>query len=71
MIFSSRKNNPRKLSVRRSHIQGHGLFADEALAKQDVIIEYAGEVIRSILADKRENKYDRAGKSSPFRKGLL
>lgn len=41
----------------RSSIHGRGLFCKRNIDAGELVIEYAGEVIRSILADKREKIY--------------
>ena len=42
----------------QSQIHGLGLFAQRSLLRNEMIIEYAGELIRSVLCDKREAYYD-------------
>jgi len=44
--------------LRRSNIQGLGLFAAKDLEKHTMVIEYIGEVIRSEVAERREQLYD-------------
>ena len=46
------------LVVKRSPIHGRGLFALVDLHPGQMIIEYAGEIIRSLLCDKREKFYE-------------
>eukprot|EP00045_Choanoeca_perplexa_P014946 m.179712 g.179712 ORF g.179712 m.179712 type:complete len:2032 (+) comp16848_c0_seq13:2573-8668(+) len=52
-----------KSTIRVSHskIHGIGLFALRDLTPGEIIIEYAGEVIRPELTDKREQYYDSRG----------
>lgn len=45
------------LYVRRSDIHGRGLFCKRNIEVGEMVIEYAGNVIRSVLTDKRENFY--------------
>lgn len=43
--------------VGRSDIHGRGLFCKRNIEAGEMVIEYAGIVIRSILTDKREKYY--------------
>lgn len=49
------------LFVARSRIHGSGLFSLSGFGTGDFIVEYAGELIRSPLADVREPRYDEDG----------
>lgn len=42
----------------RSEIHGRGLFCKRNIDAGEMVIEYAGTVIRSVLTDKREKYYD-------------
>lgn len=42
----------------RSKIQGIGLYAARDLENDTIIIEYIGEIIRSVLSDVREQIYE-------------
>ncbi|XP_045779241.1 histone-lysine N-methyltransferase trithorax isoform X2 [Maniola jurtina] len=46
------------VGVYRSHIHGRGLFCKRDIEEGDMVIEYAGEVIRAVLADQREKNYE-------------
>lgn len=46
------------VGVFQSLIHGLGLFCLQEIEPGDMVIEYAGTVIRSILTDKREKYYD-------------
>jgi len=46
------------IRVGHSKIQGWGLFAKRHIPKDDFVIEYQGELIRTALCDKREQYYD-------------
>ncbi|KAJ8891488.1 hypothetical protein PR048_004016 [Dryococelus australis] len=46
------------VGVYRSHIHGRGLFCLRDIELGEMVIEYAGEVIRSTLTDKREKYYE-------------
>jgi SET domain-containing protein len=55
------KDNPEKiLFVHRSRIHGRGLFTRRAFEPGDLVVEYQGEYVRSVVADKRERLYERA-----------
>lgn len=47
--------------VYRSPIHGLGLYAVRTILESEMIIEYAGEVIRASVADVRERRYQRLG----------
>ncbi|XP_056646115.1 histone-lysine N-methyltransferase trithorax [Diorhabda sublineata] len=49
------------VGVYRSCIHGRGLFCLRDIEAGEMVIEYAGEVIRSILTDKREKYYNSKG----------
>ncbi|VDO11126.1 unnamed protein product [Rodentolepis nana] len=42
----------------RSRIQGFGMFAAQDLEPNTIVIEYIGELIRPVLADRREKEYE-------------
>lgn len=46
------------LFPRRSSIHGRGLYCKRNIDGGEMIIEYAGEVIRAALTDKREKYYE-------------
>ncbi|XP_029023836.1 histone-lysine N-methyltransferase 2B [Betta splendens] len=49
------------VGVYRSQIHGRGLFCKRNIDAGEMVIEYAGTVIRSVLTDKREKYYDGKG----------
>ncbi|XP_022073088.2 histone-lysine N-methyltransferase 2B isoform X1 [Acanthochromis polyacanthus] len=49
------------VGVYRSSIHGRGLFCKRNIDAGEMVIEYAGTVIRSVLTDKREKYYDGKG----------
>ena len=55
-----------RLTVRRSHIHGWGLFAKCHFTKNDMIVEYIGEQIRQVVADRREICYEQEGVGSCY-----
>ena len=55
-----------RLMARRSHIHGWGLFTKVDIKKDNMIIEYMGEVVRQCIADKREKGYETSGIGSCY-----
>lgn len=55
------KHGSKHLNVFWSSIHGRGLFTTRDIEVGDVIIEYAGEVIRSVVCDLREKYYESRG----------
>lgn len=51
----------KKFVVLRSEIHGRGLFSRYDVEKGEMLIEYAGEVIRPVLSDPRERYYEGKG----------
>ncbi|KAF5273368.1 hypothetical protein FQR65_LT04660 [Abscondita terminalis] len=51
----------KSVGVYRSKIHKRGLFCHRDIESGEMVIEYAGEVIRSVLADKREKQYTLKG----------
>ncbi|XP_072319008.1 histone-lysine N-methyltransferase 2A [Eucyclogobius newberryi] len=49
------------VGVYRSPIHGRGLFCKKSIDAGEMVIEYSGIVIRSVLTDKREKYYDGKG----------
>ncbi|XP_031442575.1 histone-lysine N-methyltransferase 2B isoform X3 [Clupea harengus] len=56
-----KKTSKEAVGVYRSPIHGRGLFCKRNIEAGEMVIEYAGNVIRSVLTDKREKHYDRKG----------
>ncbi|CAK8676672.1 unnamed protein product [Clavelina lepadiformis] len=58
----------RKKSVKfkRSRIHGWGLFAEETIGADEMVIEYVGELVRSLVADRREVDYTKRGIGSSY-----
>ncbi|KAI5087313.1 histone-lysine N-methyltransferase 2B isoform X3 [Silurus meridionalis] len=55
------KTSKEAVGVYRSAIHGRGLFCKRNIEAGEMVIEYAGIVIRSVLTDKRENYYSSKG----------
>ncbi|XP_036381695.1 histone-lysine N-methyltransferase 2A [Megalops cyprinoides] len=56
-----KKASKEAVGVYRSAIHGRGLFCKRNIDAGEMVIEYSGNVIRSILTDKREKYYDGKG----------
>ncbi|KAJ3609396.1 hypothetical protein NHX12_023919 [Muraenolepis orangiensis] len=55
------KTSKEAVGVYRSEIHGRGLFCKRTIEAGEMVIEYAGNVIRAVLTDKREKYYDSKG----------
>uniref|UniRef100_A0AAV2MDD3 [histone H3]-lysine(4) N-methyltransferase n=1 Tax=Knipowitschia caucasica TaxID=637954 RepID=A0AAV2MDD3_KNICA len=55
------KTSKEAVGVYRSAIHGRGLFCKRNIEAGEMVIEYAGIVVRSVLTDKREKYYDGKG----------
>ncbi|KAM4704417.1 histone-lysine N-methyltransferase 2B isoform 2-T2 [Rhinophrynus dorsalis] len=56
-----KKTSKEAVGVYRSAIHGRGLFCKRNIDAGEMVIEYSGNVIRSVLTDKREKFYDSKG----------
>ena len=64
--FNQLQTRKKQLRFARSPIHDWGLYAMEKIAKNEMVIEYVGEVIRQAVADKREKAYERQGIGSSY-----
>ena len=64
--FNQLKKRAKDVRFDRSPIHNWGLFAEEPIAAQDMIIEYVGEKIRQAVADRREVAYTKQGIGSSY-----
>ena len=55
-----------RLSAKRSHIHGWGLFTKMELPKDSMIVEYMGEIVFRCVADRREQEYEISGEGSCY-----
>ncbi|XP_041091096.1 histone-lysine N-methyltransferase 2B-like [Polyodon spathula] len=55
------RSSKEAVGVYRSAIHGRGLFCKRSIDAGEMVIEYSGIVIRSVLTDKREKYYDSKG----------
>ena len=66
-MTSAYLHNPyAKLDVKKSGIHGWGLFAKINFEKNDIIVEYIGQKIRQVIADRREVQYEEEGVGSCY-----
>lgn len=65
-VFEYSKSHGLSVFLCRSPIHGRGLFCKKTIEAGEMVIEYSGNVIRSVLTDKREKYYD--GKVRPLGK---
>lgn len=66
MRFNQLKKRKKLVKFDRSAIHNWGLYAQENIAANDMIIEYVGEKVRQRVADLREVKYDMQGVGSSY-----
>lgn len=64
--FNQLKKRKKLVKFDRSAIHNWGLYAQENIAANDMIIEYVGEKVRQRVADLREKKYDLQGVGSSY-----
>lgn len=66
MRFNQLKKRKKLVKFDRSAIHNWGLYAQENIAANDMIIEYVGEKVRQRVADMREARYDQQGVGSSY-----
>lgn len=64
--FNQLKKRKKLVKFDRSAIHNWGLYAQEHITANDMIIEYVGEKVRQRVADLREAKYDLQGVGSSY-----
>ncbi|KAK4500196.1 hypothetical protein PRZ48_008382 [Zasmidium cellare] len=64
--FNQLKKRKKLVKFDRSAIHGWGLYAEENIGINELIIEYVGEKVRQKVADLREEKYDKQGVGSSY-----
>jgi histone-lysine N-methyltransferase SETD1 len=64
--FNQLKKRKKLVKFDRSAIHGWGLYAEENIAMNDMIIEYVGEKVRQAVATIREARYDKQGMGSSY-----
>ncbi|KAM7312228.1 putative mixed-lineage leukemia protein, mll [Ixodes scapularis] len=61
MIFRKKQ-----LKFAKSRIHDWGLFALEPIAADEMVIEYVGQMVRPVMADRREQHYTQIGIGSSY-----
>lgn len=64
--FNQLKGRKKQLRFSKSPIHDWGLYAEEHIEANDLVIEYVGEVIRQQVAEEREREYERCGIGSSY-----
>ncbi|KAG1521954.1 hypothetical protein G6F47_002598 [Rhizopus delemar] len=64
--FNQLKSRKKQLKFAKSPIHDWGLFAEEHIDVNDMVIEYVGEMIRQQVAEEREKQYERCGIGSSY-----
>ncbi|KAK3540387.1 hypothetical protein QTP70_030408, partial [Hemibagrus guttatus] len=64
--FNQLKFRKKRLRFSRSLIHDWGLFAEEPIAADEMVIEYVGQSIRQVIADMRERRYEQEGIGSSY-----
>lgn len=64
--FNQLKFRKKQLKFAKSSIHDWGLFAMEPIAADEMVIEYVGQMIRPVVADMRETKYEAIGIGSSY-----
>ncbi|KAG2237558.1 hypothetical protein INT48_005594 [Thamnidium elegans] len=64
--FNQLKQRKKQLRFSKSPIHDWGLYADEHIDANDMVIEYVGEIIRQQVAEERERRYERCGIGSSY-----
>lgn len=64
--FNQLKFRKKQLKFAKSSIHDWGLFAMEPIAADEMVIEYVGQMIRPVVADLRETKYEAIGIGSSY-----
>lgn len=64
--FNQLKNRKKQLKFQKSPIHDWGLFSEEHIDANEMVIEYIGEVVRQQVAEEREREYERCGIGSSY-----
>ena len=64
--FNQLKARKKRVKFAKSRIHNWGLFALEHIEKDEMVIEYIGEIIRQKIADIREKRYEKQGMGSSY-----
>ncbi|XP_041972422.1 histone-lysine N-methyltransferase SETD1 isoform X2 [Aricia agestis] len=64
--FNQLKFRKKQLKFAKSGIHDWGLFAQEPIAADEMVIEYVGQMVRPVVADVREAQYEATGIGSSY-----
>eukprot|EP00794_Sanderia_malayensis_P013832 gene13832-15278_t len=64
--FNKLKARKKHLKFSKSGIHDWGLFTCEPIAAEEMVVEYVGDKVRSIIADAREKHYEKTGIGSSY-----
>ncbi|XP_060895027.1 histone-lysine N-methyltransferase SETD1B-A-like [Labrus mixtus] len=64
--FNQLKFRKKRIRFTWSHIHEWGLFAMEPIAADEMVIEYVGQIVRQVIADMREQRYEEEGIGSSY-----
>ncbi|XP_064461143.1 histone-lysine N-methyltransferase SETD1-like isoform X2 [Ornithodoros turicata] len=64
--FNQLKFRKKQLKFAKSRIHDWGLFALEPIAADEMVIEYVGQMVRPVMADRREQQYTQLGIGSSY-----
>ena len=64
--FNQLRTRKKQLKFSRSPIEGYGLYAMETIAPGEMVCEYVGEIVRSSVAEVREQRYLKQGIGSSY-----
>lgn len=64
--FNQLQSRKKQLRFAKSPIHDWGLYAEEHIDVNDMVIEYVGEMIRQQVAEEREKQYERCGIGSSY-----
>jgi len=64
--FNQLKFRRKNMTFGKSAIHDWGLFAREYIGADEMVIEYVGEVVRPLLSDVREGRYEKQGIGSSY-----
>ena len=65
-FFSFLQFRRKNLTFGKSAIHDWGLFAREFIGADEMVIEYVGHVVRPVLSDVREKRYEKQGIGSSY-----
>jgi len=64
--FNQLRTRKKQLKFSRSPIEGYGLYAMETITPGEMVCEYVGEIVRSAIAEVREQRYLKQGIGSSY-----